>query len=147
MDGMKLSAEAVNDKVRSDIEQYGWSIIASEFQGGIYAHTIGLEQSFKHPEIEVLGLNEELATVFLNELAKLVKQGTELKNGMTISDFVEGYELMLVTNPSDPNGEPTIDGRLRLIWPDTNHRYPWDNDCAADCSIQSLLPESLPAAD
>ncbi len=144
---MTLSAEDVNDKVRSDIEQYGWSILASEFQGVIYAHTIGLEDSFQHPEIEVLGLTEELATIFLNELAKFVKQGAKLKAGMAISDFVEGYELLLVTNPADPNGAPTTNGRLRLIWPDTNHRYPWDADCAPDCAIQSLLPDSSPSAD
>lgn len=142
MDATELSVEEVNQKVKADIQYYGWSILASDYQGLIYAHTLGLEASFDHPEIDTLGLPEELATIFLNELAEWVKGGIRLEAGMTISEFVEGYEFILVTNPAEPNGAPSTNGYLRLIWPDANHRYPWDPGCEADCMLQTLLPDN-----
>ena len=148
MDATELSVEEVDQKVKSDIQRYGWSILASEYQGLIYAHTIGLVTSFDHPEIETLGLPEELATIFLNELAEWVKAGNRLQVGMTISEFVEGYTFILVTNPVEPKGAPSTNGYLRLIWPDAEHRYPWDPDCEADCALQTMIPEtSLPDAE
>ena len=147
MDATELSIKEVDQKVKADIQCYGWSILASDYQGIIYAHTVGLENSFDHPEIETLGLSEELATIFLNELAEWVKGGVRLEAGTTISEFVEGYEFILVTNPAEPNGAPSTNGRLRLIWPDANQRYPWDPDCEADCELQTLLPSPFtPAA-
>ncbi|MBF0279379.1 MAG: DUF4262 domain-containing protein [SAR324 cluster bacterium] len=143
MDATELSIEEVDQRVKSDIQSYGWSILASEFQGMIYAHTVGLESSFEHPEIETLGLSEELATLFLNELAKWVKGGRRLEAGTKINELVEDYQFILVTNPEQPEGVPTTDGRLRLIWPDCNQRYPWESECEADCRMQTLLPGSF----
>lgn len=141
MDATTLSLEEINQKIHADIQSYGWSIILSVYQGSTYANTIGLETNFDHPEIEILGLTEELATIFLNKLAEWVKCGTRLAAGMAITEFVEGYELLLVANPINPQGAPTLNGRLRLIWPDANHYYPWDPDCDEACSQQTLLPE------
>ncbi len=143
MDATELSIEEVDQKVKANIQTYGWSILAADYQGLIYAHTIGLENSFGHSEIETLGLSEELATMFLNQLAEWVKEGVRLEAGMTISEFVEGYIFILVTNPAEPNSAPSTNGNLRLIWPDANQRYPWDSDCEIDCGLQTLLPNQF----
>jgi len=140
MDGMSLSLEEVNSKVHDDIEKYGWSVLAAEHdEGMMYVHTIGLETSFDHPELEVLGLSEELSTTFLNELSQWIKRGMQLENGMVISELVEGYKFILVMNPSDPDGPPITNGYLRLIWPDSNHFYPWESDCEESCLFQTQL--------
>lgn len=142
MDGMSLSLEEVNHKVHDDIDRYGWSILAADRDGVMYVHTIGLETSYNHPEIEILGLSEELSTTFLNELGQWVKNGERLEAGRVISEFVEGYEFILVRNPSDPNGSPSTNGKLRLIWPDGNHYYPWDRGCEENCLAQTQLIDS-----
>lgn len=141
MNGSRLSFEDVNEKVRSDIEQYGWSVVASEMHGTLYMHTLGLQESFEHPELEVVGLPEELAETFLNELARWVKGGVKFEERETITELVENFEFVFVTNPFDPYGEPCTNGNLRLIWPDAQKRYPWDIDCEESCAAQTLLTE------
>lgn len=146
MDATTLSFNEINEKINSDIQTYGWSIIASEYRGMVYANTLGLEANFDHPEIEILGLCEELATLFLNQLAEWVKAGLRLESGRTITEFVEGYEFILLNDFSDPQGQPANSERLRLIWQDSNHCYPWDADCEEECAMQTLIPKTIPVS-
>ena len=145
MDVTSLSVDEINQKISADLQRYGWSVIASDYQGMVYANTIGLEINFDHPEIEILGLDEELATLFLNKLAEWVKSGVRLQSGQKITEFVEGYELILMNDFPDAHGHPANSERLRLIWPDMNHCYPWQAGCDADCARQTLIPQMVPS--
>lgn len=142
MNGIDLSFQEINHKVRADIERYGWSIVASEVEGVLFTHTVGLNEQFEHPDLETIGLPEELACAFLNELARWVKGGVKLEVGEKVTELVDNFEFMLVTNPFDPSGTPCTNGRLRLIWQDGAHQYPWDPGCDDACFLQTILPES-----
>lgn len=137
------SKEEIHRRVKEDIRIYGWSVLATEYQEQMFSHTVGLEKNFNHPEFEIYGLSEEIETLFLNELASRVKAGQKFKRGDVLTDLVEDYELILVINPSDPKSEISLtNNRLRIIWPDSNHLYPWDNDCEEECGRQRLIPDS-----
>ena len=137
-----LSKEEIYQKTKKDLEQYGWTILSTIYQDVIFAHTLGLMPNFSHPEVEVIGLTDDLTRLFLNSIAQRVKLGEVYNPGSVISELVEGFDLMMVTNPLNPQGPPSTNGRLRLIWPDSNHRYPWEEGCEANCLTQQLLPDS-----
>ncbi|MGA1599595.1 MAG: DUF4262 domain-containing protein [bacterium] len=137
-----MAEEEVLARLREDIQNYGWGLLTTDYKGHQFCHTIGLHWTFQHSDFEMVGLNEELATLFLNELAMRVKEGKKFQHLAVIDDMVENTELMLVHNPIDPEGEPVLNGRLRLIYPDSQHRYPWEAGCDEDCLVQLLFPDS-----
>ncbi|MDH4246645.1 MAG: DUF4262 domain-containing protein [Deltaproteobacteria bacterium] len=128
--------------VNRQVHTQGWSLVCAPVQGFLYTVTIGLESNFSHPELETLGLTETLAQDFLTALAERIKAGERFSSGDFFSNLVKGYDLLLVRNPLDPDGKPLTGHRLRLVWPDALHRYPWHPDCDAQCALQRLiLPE------
>lgn len=137
------SEEELFNQISEDWATYGWTILLTYYEERIYAHTLGLPIHFQHPDFEVYGLSEELTITFLNALAIEVRNGNQYSSHSSITTFVENYKLLLVVNPQNPLGTPLTNGRLRLIWPDAQGRYPWEPECEQECKMQSLLPDSM----
>ncbi len=142
IDGTQLTEQAIHQKVQRDLENYGWSVVTTVFGQTLLAQTIGLEENFGHPDIEICGLPEELGTLFLNTIAQWIKDGSSFEIGSVITELVEDYEFLFVMNPLNPDGPPVTENRLRLIWPDSNALYPWDVGCEEGCAVQCLLPDA-----
>ena len=68
-----------------------------------------------------------------------MQAGERLRSGDFFSKLVPGQDLFLVENPTDPQGPPITGGRLRVVWPDSRHRYPWQPGCDPDCARQALI--------
>lgn len=128
-------------EVSGQLQKHGWALICTEVQDLPYQFTLGVEREFGHPELEVIGLPPDLGQALLSNLVNRVKSGQILTAGDFYSDLKKGYDFFLVENPADPNGPPVTGGRLRLIWPDSRHRFPWNAGCDPLCSKQSLLLE------
>ena len=124
-----------------ELKRHGWALICTEYHGHPYQCTLGLESRWRHPELEVLGLTPELGQVVLERLVARIKAGERLKAGDFFSNVLRGHDLFIVENPLDPEGPPLTGGRLRVIWPDANARYPWHADCDPQCAAQSVLIE------
>ena len=69
--------EEADLRVRSDIDQYGWHVakIGGDDKAPPWAFTIGLEHSFQHPEILVVGMELDLLHALLNHIGEQVKRG------------------------------------------------------------------------
>ena len=140
--------ETVYAKIRADLDQYGWSLISSIYRDELFTHTVGLSWGYEHQEIELIGLNQEIAAMLLNELARRIVNGEKFHANYHFEDIVDGVALILVENPIDPQGKPMTNGRLRLIWPDENNLYPWQRGCEEECLIQQWFPDStMPERD
>ena len=119
--------------------QRGWALIAMPFQGVLFQFTVGLAESQRHKELEVVGLDQPTGQDLLETLVAQVQAGQRLEAGMFFSSLLPGKDLFLVENPVDPSGPPTTQGRLRLIWPDEGHHYPWQPQCTPECARQALI--------
>ena len=126
-------------QVSDQLRRHGWALVCTEYQGYPLQFTLGLTIKHHHPDLEVIGLTPDLGQALLENLVERIKDGTRLKAGEFFSDLKRGYDFFLVENPVDPEGPPVTGGRLRLIWPDANHRFPWQPDCDPYCAAQSLL--------
>lgn len=132
----------LRERIQFDMKKFGWTILSTNYQGLDFSHTFGLSQNFQHAEIEVVGLPNEMANLFLNTLAERIKNGANYENGDKITDFVDNFVLVLTHNPSDLSGPNITGDRLRLVWPDSSRLYPWSEGCDELCSMQRLLPDS-----
>jgi hypothetical protein len=128
-------------QVSRQLRRHGWALLCSEIKGHPYQFTLGLTARLGHPELEVIGLEPAMGQDLLAELVRRIKGGQRLEAGDFFSDLKRGYDFFLVDNPIDPDGPPLTGNRLRLIWPDAQHRYPWHADCDPYCEAQGLLLE------
>lgn len=154
-------------RVRSDIARYGWHVAlvsADEAtpDGVGWAFTIGLEETLRHPELVVFGLEPGLAHGLLNRAADAVRRGWRFEPGQRYDGLLEGYAC--AAREIDRRWHSVFLGNaqwhyqgddfraLQLFWPDPAKRYPWEEGFAeAWRSDQPLLylgaeSDALPAA-
>jgi hypothetical protein len=81
-------------QVLNDIEQYGVHIVHVLADGGMpgFGFSIGLFQNFHHPEILIVGLQQELIHSIINDMAQEIKQGKTYYAFSYSPDILEGFE-------------------------------------------------------
>jgi len=72
-----MSFENIVEKANADIEQYGWSTmyVDANRERGMesLSYTIGLDETYDHPEVIVFGLPAETAHNILSAIAHAIK--------------------------------------------------------------------------
>jgi hypothetical protein len=125
----------IESEILHNIESDGWSLM-SVLASPPFVYTIGLEHSFEHPELIVLGMPPDFAGSLLNKLGQQIASGRHFHPG----DICRGEEVGCSANLQF--GEVSSKARkgymlsanwfyfggdfrgLQLIWPDTKHRFP-----------------------
>jgi hypothetical protein len=109
---------------------------------------VGVFATFGHPEIVVFGLPSDRAHVFINNIVDEIKDGATFDAGCRYDHLIDGYEVVF-TAVDRPFYEDHF-GRaidfyagsafpvLQMVWPDRNHRFPWDPDC--EPQIRAMQP-------
>ena len=136
---------AQNPVVVEHIEQYGWHLVLvkGDAQRAPFAYTIGLFQSYEHPEVVISGLNADLDVmkIILNNVGHVVREGGSYLANSRADDILEGYTCWFIPVPR-PQHEHVVGQALRhygdqsfpllqLIWPSPSGFYPWDAELDA----------------
>lgn len=129
--------EEVLDKIRDDIGEWGWSVVAVEGDGGEppFAYTVGLTRFHGHPELLVSGLDQRPAAVLLNGLADEVAAGRRFAAGEVLPRVPERHACLMVrvTSPGrlvvaqevyGTRGLPAVPA-LQAAWADCSGAWPW----------------------
>jgi len=132
--------DAHDTRVLSNIKNFGYHIVGIRSEDGEpeYCFTIGLEYSYKHPEILLVGLPISTANTIIT------KMGSEIKNDQKFTDennYIKiasqkfmvkevhpsnyddylGYYLWFYRSLKTP---PLV---MQLFWPDESDKFPWDD--------------------
>ncbi|HZH90257.1 MAG TPA: DUF4262 domain-containing protein [Pyrinomonadaceae bacterium] len=139
-------------KTLSDVAEYGWHVVMvfEDDEGPGFAYTVGLYQTFRHPEILIIGLNVDLMSNILNSVGDDIKTGTIYEAGKEYSEIVENYKCsfqkidesfytdFLGTGIWFYKGKPFP--ALQCVYPDISGHYPWHKNCnPALIEMQPLL--------
>ncbi|SHH85557.1 protein of unknown function [Chryseolinea serpens] len=126
--------------IKEIVEKHGWYIAL--FQSTAYlpsfAYTIGLWETFGHPEIISLGLKTETLGAILNIAGDKVKSGDIIQTSHDYDDFFKKGRTQFISvhgeNLKDYfgyglwyNDHETFPA-LQLVWTDRSDRFPWDAD-------------------
>ena len=65
------------ERIRSDIEIFGWHVVKvlEDENGPGFGYSIGLFQTFSHPEILIVGLRLDLIHLLINNIGADIKKG------------------------------------------------------------------------
>lgn len=139
----ELNREVLISKMRDHIadSDIGWSamsVFPVEVGGIAFTYTVGLTETFNHPELIVYGLSHELSHGILSCAVDLIRKGTRFEDGGTYEDVLEGYKVKAVDHGMTPLNLATefYDEfeALHLQWPDSEGRFPGDPD--VDWSVE-----------
>jgi hypothetical protein len=138
--------------ILDNIEKYGCHLALLEADNYLpaFVYTIGLFKKFGHPELICFGLQTEVMASILNHACDLVKNRKTLTTNKLYSGFLEGYQIQFlpVNKEYYPNHvgyagwfyDMTFDfPLLQLVWPDKQHKFPWDKDFDPDWKFKQPL--------
>jgi hypothetical protein len=131
-----ITEEDREQKLVSDIEEVGWHVIMipEDDEGPALAYSIGLFQTFGHPEIIVFGLDLEVMHHVINLIGEEVRRGQRFADGQTASGIIEGYDVRFLDVARRHYPERFGYARwyykgddfpaLQCLWPDKQGRFP-----------------------
>ncbi len=121
-------------------------IVASDGRGPGFAYSIGLEQSFRQPELLCFGLDGAVMHQMINGVRDRMADGEVFADGARISDLIEDHDCVLRRvsrhRYKDFFGYALwfYDGdqfeALQIVWPDPQGRMPWEAGYTLNPALQ-----------
>ena len=128
-------------RAKADIQRHGWHVVKvlADDSGPAFAYSIGLFQTFHHPEILMFGFEPDLMHRVINTVGEEVRSGKTFGSDQQSDDILHGYEVEfksvlpqffddLVGTALAYYGGPLFP-LLQCVLPDKEHRFPWDGEC------------------
>lgn len=146
------SIEESNASIRKDIKEFGLQVLMIRSYGYLpsFAYSIGLYETYGHPEIICIGLKNATAHQIINDAAEQIKNGEKFKHGDISNEIFENGKAGFLS--VDPRNIDDYFGTainyyghsdfpaIQLVWTDRNDKFPWEEDFEDDFKyIQPLL--------
>jgi hypothetical protein len=146
----ELKRKQIDEKLATDIEKYGLQVmhVFSNQDGSSFSYSIGLFKTYKHPEIIIIGLKQELSHILINNMAEDIKNGKVYVPLNFYPDILDGFECYIVE--VDPNKYDEYIGQaqryyksdefpaIQCIYPTIKGIFPWEKDWPEN--IKDLQP-------
>ena len=132
-----------DEELRADVEQHQWVVLkVAPDKAAEYGYSVGLTRSFGHPELVVVGLDDDTIQDLVNEIGEAISGGALFRDGDTSGAFLEGYDVTFRALPASLRathfawahrfyGDADF-SVLQVVYPDRKGRWPWDPASAAD---------------
>jgi hypothetical protein len=133
----KIAEDQSEQKVLDDIATFGWHCVQIFAEGDEpgYCFTVGLFQSFGHPELIIFGLKARVAHQILCLVVDAAKAGSPLDLSLPTDALIEGYSCCFVEVPRHEydsyvgfaqwyylgNSFPLY----QVVWPSRTGLFPW----------------------
>ncbi|WP_336518542.1 DUF4262 domain-containing protein [Pollutibacter soli] len=135
-----ISRDRLLTKTKENITKYGLQVImvsGSDYSPA-FAYSIGLFETYNHPEIICFGLPEKLGHVIINDVADLIKNGEVIKTYVNYDNIFKSSRSEFL--PVDARNIGDYFGAalnyygerkfpaVQLIWTDRNDIFPWEKN-------------------
>ncbi len=129
----------VEAQILDKVETVGWyvCVVAEDEEGPGFAFSIGLFESFGHPEVICFGPPPETLAAIVNLVGEAVKEGTIFGDGAVSDDIIEGHRCSFRAASKQAYREYLgyalwfYDGDdfpvLQLVLPDSHGLFPWED--------------------
>lgn len=147
-----INTDDLLERTKLNIDKFGLQVITVAATNYLpsFTYSIGLTQTYHHPEIICFGLPTDLGHEINNIVAGLIKDGEVFTCGEIYNNIFKESKAMFITvdkrNIDDYFGtginyyqDKQFDA-LQLIWTDSNDRFPWEENFEEKYAyIQPLL--------
>jgi hypothetical protein len=124
-------------KLLDDIHKFGWHCmnVFGDVEHESFSYTIGLFQTYGHPELLIYGLPREVAHAVLTIAAKAAASGKFIDMNKPTDELLEGYSCVFVPVPLTEYPEHVGFARWyyegedfpvqQVVWPSKTGLFPW----------------------
>lgn len=135
-----MNNDNVVTKMQSDVQRFGWHCLSVRPRAGEtgaqFTYTIGLSETYCHPEIMIFGLDSKASHGILSDCVEMIRNGTVFQPDIEYPDIIGGdYKVMFKGVRKDCLPEYFgaavrfyRDKKFRglvMFWPDKNCCFPW----------------------
>ena len=126
-------------ELAANIKQHRWlvfNIMEGTETEPAFSYTVGLFETFGHPEVVISGVKQEAVMNILNEIGHGVSKGLKREPGVLYDDVLDDYPCVFKPVPSQLYeayfGRALVfyEGPafpvLQCVWPDALKRFPGD---------------------
>lgn len=103
-----------------------------------FAYSIGLTETYNHPEIICFGLPNEIGHAIINDIAEIIKKGETIEVGKIYTEiFKDNRASFLKVDKRNIDdyfgaalnyyGDKSFEA-LQVVWTDRNDKLPWEDD-------------------
>ena len=141
-----MPSQAKMDEIRRFIDravkEHGWyvqSVLPGPQGDPSFSYTIGMTETFGHPELLMIGFPPDLMHQLLNGVGKLDRAGERFGEWDQSDKVVEGFPVYFRAVPlpqarkwargASERYRPRSFGLLQVFLPDRNGKFPWDEGC------------------
>ncbi|MFD1257407.1 DUF4262 domain-containing protein [Mucilaginibacter terrae] len=138
---MDKELNEADKQVLSDIEQYGFHVVhvIEDDAGPGFSFSVGLYHSYKHPEIIILGLTQDLAHTIINNIVLDIQDGKQFDAFTFSDDILNNYQTYFL--PVDKANYRSYLGYanwyyknndfpvLQLLYPNSKGIFSWEENC------------------
>ena len=137
--------------IQENIEKYGWQyqyVFDENEENPSFSYTIGLEESYSHPEIMIFGLKREQMHNILSDLVRDIKEGRKFEPDVKTGDVVSGnFEVIFKPLKQELFSEYVgiaVDYYKKsfrayvMLWPDKHNILPTETGCELTVQNEAL---------
>lgn len=133
-----------------NIAKHGWHCTSVFGEGGApgFTYTVGLFDSYQHPELLVIGLSGQLSHHMISNVATAARKDEPLDLGAASDDILEGFSCVFAQVPVERYADYVLSARwyyrgddfplYQIVWPDEQGNYPWNPE--ADDKLLAAQP-------
>jgi hypothetical protein len=141
---------AILEACRDHIARSGWYCVGVTNPARPFTYTVGLTQTYGHPELVVAGLSPFQGRDALAAAVDWIKEGGAFGDGDETGRVIQNYlarfravNLDACIHPFSVSnayyGRPVP--RLQLVWPDADGRFPSDEHCDRQTAAAQMIEQ------
>lgn len=146
--------KAVEDEIAEIVSQYGWYAASISDHKPPFLYTIGLMQTYLHPELIMFGIEADNVHALFSELVRNIRTGRSYAEPGVYSVTLGGDEHPVAFRHVHATQHPLYLGfamgycrhigrmgelaAMQAFWPDSNGRFPFEVGC--DWRVNELQP-------
>ena len=123
-----------------------------------WAYTVGLQHSYGHPEVLIIGLENEHTQILLHNINNRIRnKGLSFRHRTIWNDVIDGYGCFFQQIDPDSYGEWFAANRwfyggndfeaVQMLWPSVSGVYPWQGEADSylrwDQPVLAALPKKF----
>jgi hypothetical protein len=135
--------------VQEHIDQYGWHVVhvLGDETGPQFSYSVGLYETFDHPEVIFIGLKHDLSHILINNIGETIREGGNYTHDNFYADILDGFECKMIevnerhfdeyVGVAQDHYKSTFP-LLQCIYPTVKGIYPWQDEWPTD--LRTLQP-------
>jgi hypothetical protein len=135
-----IDRDKLLEKTKLNIDKFGLQVItvSTESYNPTFAYSVGLTETYNHPEIICFGLPNDLAHQIINDVVEIIKKSGAIKTDKEYDNIFRDSRATFLKvdkrNIDDYFGvaleyyKDMVFEALQLIWTDRNDKFPWEEN-------------------